>query len=112
MSRLHNLNIKHGHPLTRNIVVNEKRQVRLIDFKFAERKQIDWNNAQSIWNAFEYDYRKLSNTAYYFGLTEIETLDFFRSLLQKYVKIKTEKIRIELFEQIRKKLFYKDSTIN
>lgn len=100
MSGLHNLNIEHWHPLVRNFVVDKFGKVRLIDFKYAKEKQIDWNDAESIWNAFRSDYEKLTYSLLYFDLSYEEMFNFFKSLLQRYKKIKKETIKVGVLKLI------------
>lgn len=100
VARMHTMaGEEHGHPHSKNITIYEKKgkkkKVRLIDFKRAEKRKVNWSNAESVFEAFKRDYIHLNSVFIIMDFrdkTEREAL--FRELVEQYPMSVEEKRKL------------------
>lgn len=89
ISRLHaRAYVEHAHPHEGNLVIylrKGKKRIRLIDFKYAVKRDPDWRSAISVLNAFKADYSSLNRVFFLLGLTpQPIRLKAFAGIVRKY----------------------------
>ncbi len=97
IGKMHCFGIEHGHPTFNNIVWDEDVKITLIDFSIAEKADIDWTSATSIFNGFIRDYSSIMRRARNKGLNIKFWRRFFENMVGQYptsMKVKEEVNRL------------------
>lgn len=118
MARVHTQAlVEHWHPHLRNVTVYRKQKkgkkevgktkLKLIDYKYARKKQVQWTNAESVLKAFEGDYFQLDDVLESMDLRErLTRKEFFKALIKQYPMAMEE--RAKLLELIFRKVILRE----